>query len=138
MERSRKTLLLVETPQVDPPPTAGRGKPKKGKAIPKAKEKVYLENSSNVLMDFRKAASHPMLFRRLFTDDMLGGITKQLMKEPEFKKRGAIAELVKEDMTVMTDAELQLYCSTFKVCCDIRGSWHCADSTNLVHEEIPT
>jgi SWI/SNF-related matrix-associated actin-dependent regulator 1 of chromatin subfamily A len=76
---------------------------------------MYLENSSNVLMDLRKAASHPMLFRTRFTDDVLSGITKQLLKEPDFRKRGALYDLVKEDMTVMTDAELQLFCATYKV-----------------------
>ncbi len=39
-------------------------------------------------MDLRKAASHPMLFRKLFTDDILSGITKQLLKEPDFQEAG--------------------------------------------------
>jgi SWI/SNF-related matrix-associated actin-dependent regulator 1 of chromatin subfamily A len=56
-----------------------------------------------------------MLFRTRFTDEILTGMTKQLLKEPDFKKRGALFELVKEDMTVMTDAELQLFCATYKV-----------------------
>jgi len=65
-------------------------------------------------MDLRKAASHPMLFRTRYTDDILSGITKQLLKEPDFKKRGAIFDLVKEDMSVMTDSELQVFCATYK------------------------
>jgi SWI/SNF-related matrix-associated actin-dependent regulator 1 of chromatin subfamily A len=36
------------------------------------------------------------------------------LKEPDFKKRGAVFELVKEDMSVMTDAELQVFCATYK------------------------
>ena len=66
-------------------------------------------------MDLRKAASHPMLFRKRFTNDTLSGIARQLLKEPDFKKRGALFDLVKEDMTVMTDAELQVFCATYKV-----------------------
>ncbi|KAG1765030.1 P-loop containing nucleoside triphosphate hydrolase protein [Suillus occidentalis] len=101
LQRSRKTILDAEAVK------------KKTKANPRAKDK-YLENSSNVLMDLRKAASHPMLFRKLFDDQALNSIAKQLLKEPEFKKRGAVFEYVKEDMEVMTDAELQFFCQGYK------------------------
>jgi len=67
-------------------------------------------------MDLRKAASHPMLFRSRFTDEALAGITNQLLKESDFKKRGARYDFVMEDMSVMTDAELQVFCATYKVC----------------------
>lgn len=114
LQRSRKTIL--EVPAVDfsePTPS----KPlKKSKPALRQKEKSYSENSSNVLMDLRKAASHPMLFRTKFTDETLTGITKQLLKEPDFKRRGAIFDLVKEDMSVMTDSELQVFCASYKVC----------------------
>ena len=66
-------------------------------------------------MDLRKAALHPMLFRSRFTDDTLTAIAKQLMKEPEYQKRGAVYDYVREDMTVMTDAELQYLCGLYKV-----------------------
>lgn len=121
LQRSRKTLLDAPTPAdtgtpEDTSATNGRGKAvkKKPKASARPKDKVYLENSSNVLMDLRKAASHPMLFRTRFTDDVLSGITRQLLKEPDFKKRGALFDLVKEDMSVMTDAELQIFCASYK------------------------
>ncbi|XP_006461134.1 hypothetical protein AGABI2DRAFT_221665 [Agaricus bisporus var. bisporus H97] len=84
------------------------------RTVLETKEKLYMENSSNVLMDLRKAALHPMLFRKRFTDDTLTGITRQLLKEPDFKKRGALFDLVKEDMSVMTDAELQAFCKTYR------------------------
>ncbi|KAJ3748791.1 SNF2 family N-terminal domain-containing protein [Lentinula detonsa] len=117
LQRSRKTVLESETP-VDSAATSdtnGRGKaPKKTRPPAKAKEKQYLENSANVLMDLRKAALHPMLFRSRFTDDTLSSIAKQLLKEPDFKKRGALFEIVKEDMSVMTDAELQHFCGMYK------------------------
>lgn len=97
-----------------PPVTTSKAPKKKARPAAGVK-KTYLENSSNVLMDLRKGALHPMLFRTRFTDEILTGMTKQLLKEPDFKKRGALFELVKEDMTVMTDAELQLFCATYKV-----------------------
>ncbi len=108
MKRSRKTVCTLEEE------TKNTGTKTRGKK-PKTKDKQYAENTANVLMDLRKAASHPMLFRRLFTDDNLSGISRQLLKEPDFQQRGALFDLIKEDMTVMTDAELQLYCSTYKV-----------------------
>jgi len=119
LQRSRKTVLDVETASVDSaatPPTNGHSKAvkKNPRANSRPKDKMYLENSSNVLMDLRKAASHPMLFRKRFTDDILSAITKKLLKEPDFKKRGALYDLVKEDMSVMTDAELQVFCATYK------------------------
>jgi SWI/SNF-related matrix-associated actin-dependent regulator of chromatin subfamily A containing DEAD/H box 1 len=120
LERSRKTIMDAE---LGSEPATGASTPVTSKPPPAAakkkvrpKDKQYVENSSNVLMDLRKAASHPMLFRTLYTDGDLNGMTKQLLKEPDFKKRGAVFEYVKEDMTVMTDAELQLFCSTYKVC----------------------
>ncbi|KAJ4483366.1 SNF2 family N-terminal domain-containing protein [Lentinula aciculospora] len=117
LQRSRKTVLESESP-VDSAATSdtnGRIKaPKKTRPPAKAKEKQYLENSTNVLMDLRKAALHPMLFRSRFTNEILSSIAKQLLKEPDFKRRGALFEIVKEDMSVMTDAELQHFCGMYK------------------------
>lgn len=114
LHRSRKTIFDVEsTAQTES--TNGKGAKKKGKNNTRAKDKLYVENSTNVLMDLRKAASHPMLFRRRFTDDTLTSIANLLLKEPDFKKRGAIFDYVKEDMSVMTDSELQVFCASYKV-----------------------
>lgn len=122
LEQSRKTVMTL-----DPPPEevedgiprasdkSAKGNAKKKKSNTAKANKAYLENSSNVLMDLRKAALHPMLFRKRFTDDTLTNITRLLLKEPDFKKRKAIFEYVKEDMEVMTDAELQAYVATYKV-----------------------
>ena len=113
LRRSRNTV--IETgPEVGPEVPSGK-QSKKSRLNPRPKDKVYSENSTNVLMDLRKAASHPMLFRTRFSDEILRGITRQLLKEPDFKKRGAIFDHVKEDMSVMTDAELQVFCATYKV-----------------------
>jgi SWI/SNF-related matrix-associated actin-dependent regulator of chromatin subfamily A containing DEAD/H box 1 len=120
LQRSRKTICEAEAAGESAVTTNGKSKARKGK--PKATTAKYLENSSNVLMDLRKAASHPMLFRTRFTDGTLNGIARQLMKEPEFKKRQAVFELVKEDMEVMTDAELQVFCASYQVCF-VRFPW---------------
>lgn len=94
---------------------------KKSKGNSRAKEKKYAENSTNVLMELRKAASHPMLFRTQFTDSILTNITRVLLKEPDFKERKAIFQFVKEDMEVMTDAELQGLANMYKVSCELFG-----------------
>jgi SNF2 family DNA or RNA helicase len=121
LQRSRKFVVEVEESEVEPiAGGAANGKPKatkrKTRANQKPTDKTYLENSSNVLMDLRKAALHPMLFRTHFTSEILTAMAKQLLKEPEFKKRKAVFEYVKEDMEVMTDAELQAFCASYKVC----------------------
>lgn len=121
LRRSRKTIFDVDATNGEAPPAVVNGKDgkpvkKKTRATARTKDKMYLENSSNVLMDLRKAASHPMLFRRRFTTEKLGGIARTLLKEPEFKQRGAVYEYVMEDLEVMTDAELQLLAATYKVC----------------------
>ncbi|KAH9985991.1 SNF2 family N-terminal domain-containing protein [Russula compacta] len=116
LNRSRKTIFDLEsgtsTPGTETPPVNSRVKPSK-KPKPRVKDKLYLENSSNVLMDLRKAASHPMLFRTRYTDKTLDAVTKVLLKEADFKKRGAVAQYVKEDMEVMTDAELQVFLGSY-------------------------
>lgn len=116
LHRSRKTIFDVEAVAAQVEPTNGKGTKKKAKTNARAKDKLYVENSTNVLMDLRKAASHPMLFRRKFTDDMLTSVAHLLLKEPDFKKRGAIFDYVKEDMSVMTDSELEVFCASYKVC----------------------
>ena len=118
LQRSRKTVfdLEAEKAEAEKEKASGKGTKRKAKGNGRAKDKLYLENSTNVLMDLRKAASHPMLFRRRFTDDALTSIANILLKEPDYKQRGARFDYVKEDMEVMTDSELQAFCATYKVC----------------------
>lgn len=123
MQRSRKTICELADGAEEGVPSAdrleaqtkGKSAQKEGRGNARTKEKKYLENSSNVLMDLRKAASHPMLFRSHFTDSILTSMTNLLLKEPDFKKRKATFQFVKEDMEVMTDAELQNFCKMYKV-----------------------
>lgn len=112
LRRSRNTIVEAG-PEVGTEVPSGK-QTKKLRPNARPKDKLYSENSTNVLMDLRKAASHPMLFRTRFSNETLMGITRQLLKEPDFKKRGAIFDHVKEDMSVMTDAELQVFCATYK------------------------
>ncbi|KAJ7072272.1 SNF2 family N-terminal domain-containing protein [Mycena amicta] len=111
LQRSRKFVLETAEPSSRDGSEPPRAAKKKGRPVAK---KTYLENSSNVLMDLRKGALHPMLFRTEFTMDILSSMAKELLKEPDFKKRGALFDLVKEDMSVMTDSELQYFCGTYK------------------------
>jgi SWI/SNF-related matrix-associated actin-dependent regulator 1 of chromatin subfamily A len=115
MRRSRKTILEVteSTPSKAAEGSEPVAKPRTTGKV--ADGKGHTENSANVLMELRKAALHPMLFRSRFDDQVLTEMTKLLLKEPDFKKRGAVFQYVKEDMEVMTDAELQAFCRTYKV-----------------------
>lgn len=124
-QRTRKTVMdqMVNEPGSDDAngtgsKTNGKETRKAGKSNGRPRDKKYPDNSSNasnVLMELRKAASHPMLFRTHFTDDKLTSMARVLLKEPDFKKRGALFQYVKEDMEVMTDSELQTYCREYKV-----------------------
>ncbi|KAG8933843.1 hypothetical protein FRC03_004948 [Tulasnella sp. 419] len=107
LQRSKKTIETI--PEEDLSQVA-EPKPK-----PKKKSKFGASNgdtSSNVLMDLRKASSHPMLFRRLFNDAKIKQMAKDCMKEPEFCDSNYA--YVVEDMEVMTDAELQKFCKRYK------------------------
>lgn len=122
-KRSRNTVIESVETEADgkdkasaySKPTESKVLQKKGKNTTRAKDKKYSENSTNVLMELRKAASHPMLFRNQFTDSILTSIARALLKEPDFKERKAVFQLVKEDMEVMTDAELQGLAGMYKV-----------------------
>ena len=115
LRRSRKTVMdLTEEPSDSAGTKPGKRAQKKGKANAR-KEKQYVENSANVLMDLRKAASHPMLFRCLFTDETVSSVARVLLKEPDFRSRGAVFQYVREDLEVMTDSELQIYMASYKV-----------------------
>ncbi|GJJ06223.1 hypothetical protein Clacol_000413 [Clathrus columnatus] len=106
LQRSRKAVLelTVAEPEDNPEPTKGKKRPRETK---KTKD-----TSNNVLMDLRKAACHPMLFRRLFDDSVVKAMAKQCMREPEFCESNY--KYIVEDMEVMTDAELQVFSLKYK------------------------
>ncbi|KAJ1304861.1 hypothetical protein OPQ81_005995 [Rhizoctonia solani] len=122
MRRSKKELEREAAASAGstPPPDKKRVKTdetvksQKKSATLKAKTKAAEASSAHVLMDLRKAASHPMLFRRRFDDSIIRKMAKLCLKEPEFTE--SVEELVIEDMEVMTDAELQVFAKRYKSC----------------------
>lgn len=128
-----------ETPQPD---KAGRGKRKKRElagleldapptpesraaaAEAKAARKLGGSDlSTNVLMDLRKAASHPALFRIEYDDALLKKMARACKQDVQFKDSNEA--LIVEDMSVMTDSELQHFCQTHDVS-GLRGLCDCA------------
>ncbi len=73
--------------------------------VPKGKKKepkIKDDTTNNVLMDLRKAASHPLLFRSRYTDAKVRQLAKAALKEEEF--RTSVEKLVIEDMEVSSAA----------------------------------
>ncbi|EJU04472.1 hypothetical protein DACRYDRAFT_20994 [Dacryopinax primogenitus] len=104
LKRSRKALQ--EFPEEEEPAN------KKTRSSKASQVKQAADTSTNVLMDLRKAALHPMLFRKRFTDSKLKVMAKDCLKEPEFAE--SRYDYVVEDMSVMSDAELQVFCEKYK------------------------
>ncbi|KAK9480939.1 SNF2 family N-terminal domain-containing protein [Lipomyces japonicus] len=75
-------------------------------------------SSANVLMTLRKAAVHPLLFRRIYTAEKLRKMSKDIMKEERYYN--ANQEYIFEDMEVMSDFELHNLCLKFKSIRDYR------------------
>ncbi|CCH40522.1 hypothetical protein BN7_55 [Wickerhamomyces ciferrii] len=73
--------------------------------------KQHKTKVSNILMGLRKAAIHPLLFRRLYTDDKIKQMSKEIMKESVYAD--ANQQYIYEDMEVMTDFELTKLCENF-------------------------
>lgn len=65
-------------------------------------------NSTHIIMDLRKAASHPLLFRRLFDDKKIRQIAKECLNTPTWCDSNF--DYVVEDLEVMSDAELHHFC----------------------------
>jgi SWI/SNF-related matrix-associated actin-dependent regulator of chromatin subfamily A containing DEAD/H box 1 len=69
------------------------------------------KEQNNVMMQLRKAAIHPLLFRCLFDNDKIRKMSKACLKEPEWCDRDA--DLVYEDMEYMSDFELYKFCTDY-------------------------
>ncbi|KND02642.1 uncharacterized protein SPPG_01730 [Spizellomyces punctatus DAOM BR117] len=105
---SRKSLLENgETAQTSSTNGVKKGKqaPRTPNARPPTGEKKQL---SNVLMQLRKAADHPLLFRRHYTDTKLWTMSREIMKEVEYMD--ADRNYIYEDMQIMSDFELHQLC----------------------------
>ncbi len=62
----------------------------------------------NYLMALRKAALHPLLFRRLYTTDTLATMVKDMMKDGTFASKDP--QILFEDLEASTDFELHSLC----------------------------
>ena len=74
----------------------------------RAAGKKPTKETGNVLMQLRKAAIHPMLFRRLFNDDKIKKMAKSCIKEEDLSDRDP--DLVLEDMSYYSDFQLHTFC----------------------------
>uniref|UniRef100_A0A8C7V3V9 DNA helicase n=1 Tax=Oncorhynchus mykiss TaxID=8022 RepID=A0A8C7V3V9_ONCMY len=63
---------------------------------------------TNVMMQLRKMANHPLLHREHYTTTKLAAMSQLMLKEPTHCE--ADPALIKEDMEVMTDFELHRLC----------------------------
>lgn len=68
-------------------------------------------DTANIMMALRKASIHPLLFRRIYNDKIISKMSKACLGEEEFCESNV--ELVFEDMTVMTDFELHIFCEKY-------------------------
>ncbi|KAM3589396.1 DNA-dependent ATPase fun30 [Umbelopsis sp. WA50703] len=65
-------------------------------------------NAVNILMELRKAANHPLLLRRIYNDELLRTMAKEIKREEQFWD--SEEQYIYEDMTVMTDFQLNKLC----------------------------
>jgi len=93
---------------------------------PKKAQKAAGKQLDNVLMQLRKAALHPLLFREIYTDAKLKKMARMIMDEDVYKE--ANQTYIFEDMQVMNDFELDRLCRKFPV---ILGEFVLADEHYL-------
>ncbi|KAK6170036.1 hypothetical protein SNE40_018524 [Patella caerulea] len=75
---------------------------------------VLQNGGASMFMQLRKAANHPLLIRKHYDDEKLTRIAKDLSKEPSHRERGALPELIKEDMSIMNDFDIHNVCKHYK------------------------
>jgi SNF2 family DNA or RNA helicase len=76
----------------------------------KAKESE--DSSSNIIMELRKGANHPLLRRCLYTDDKLKQMARLIMKESSADTR---FDYVVEDLAIMNDFQIHKICPLYRV-----------------------
>ncbi|WVR03919.1 hypothetical protein IAU60_000918 [Kwoniella sp. DSM 27419] len=117
MQRSKKVLQeltdeALDAAAVDEEAANQKATTAKKGAKPKAKKGqiVPASSSSNILMDLRKAASHPLLFRRLYTDAKIKQLAKECLNTPTYCD--SRLDYVIEDLEYMSDYEISNFCSS--------------------------
>ncbi|KAI8920544.1 SNF2 family N-terminal domain-containing protein [Entophlyctis helioformis] len=108
-KRDKKTAVAQPPPPPQPPAPAP--------AAQNGQATTFTANGSkrvftNILMDLRKVANHPLLVRNMYTHDKLRIMSKKIIREPEFATSNL--EYVWEDMMVMSDFELHKLCLKHK------------------------
>lgn len=88
LAKHKKAVIEYQPSGTNTPAEAPQPK-KRGRAAAATKTgKPAQENTtSNILMSLRKAANHPMLFRRIYDDKKIRQMAKDCLKEPEFADR---------------------------------------------------
>ncbi|KDN38457.1 hypothetical protein K437DRAFT_259406 [Tilletiaria anomala UBC 951] len=84
---------------------ASKAKSKTGRTLSKKPA------SSNVLMDLRKAANHPLLFRNIYDEKKIERLAKDYVKEPDHADENL--EHVKEDFAINSDAQLSMVANSY-------------------------
>lgn len=107
-----RDLDPIELDSMDPKAKAKALKKASGKQTA-ATKKAANEQFANMLMQLRKAALHPMLFREKFSDGILKKMANMCTREVEFCDSNI--DYIEEDMSVMTDFELHRFCLQYKV-----------------------
>ena len=87
LAKHKKTVIEFQASGTATPAEGQPPPKKKGRAAPKSGKIVQENTTSNVLMSLRKAANHPMLFRRLYDDKKIKQMAKDCLKEEEFADR---------------------------------------------------
>ncbi|SCU82048.1 LAFA_0C08768g1_1 [Lachancea sp. 'fantastica'] len=82
--------------------------PKKNGKVVKTKMNI----SKNLIMSLRKASLHPLLFRYIYTNDILDQMSQAILSEPDYAENGN-KDYIQEDMSYMTDFELHKLCLNF-------------------------
>lgn len=111
MNRSKKVLEELNDDALEAAAADDEAATTKGKGAKKGKKdekKNQAGNSTHIIMDLRKAASHPLLFRRLYDDKKIRQIAKECLNTPTWCDSNF--DFVVEDLEVMSDAELHHFC----------------------------
>ncbi|KAJ3020661.1 UNVERIFIED_CONTAM: hypothetical protein HDU68_010066 [Siphonaria sp. JEL0065] len=77
-----------------------------------APPKKVTGDNTNVLMQLRKAANHPLLFRRIYDNDKLKVMAREIMREEQYME--ANIDYIREDMEYMSDFQLHKLCLNFR------------------------
>ncbi|WVQ73693.1 hypothetical protein IAR50_003273 [Cryptococcus sp. DSM 104548] len=113
MRKSKKVLSALSEDALEgvaEEDESGAGKkPAKKGAKPK-KASGLTTSGSNILMDLRKAASHPLLFRRLYDDAKIKKLAKECLNTPSYCDSNL--DYVIEDLEYMSDFEISNFCSS--------------------------